>query len=43
MNKTYCSKCGKEIGYKGFCCPIMCDDCNRKWLNCMISNEDKGE
>ena len=33
MNKTYCSKCGKEIEYKGFCCPTMCKECDDKWTS----------
>jgi hypothetical protein len=32
MNKTRCVQCGKEIEYYGFCCPTMCDECNREWL-----------
>lgn len=33
MNKTRCKSCGKELEYNGFCCPVMCDECNSKWLS----------
>lgn len=37
MNKTRCVICGKELEYDGFCCPTMCDECNKKWLDSMGS------
>ena len=39
MNKTNCVQCGKEIKYKGFYCPTMCDDCNKKWIDSIKSIE----
>ena len=30
MNKTYCVKCGKEIEYEGFFCPVRCLECDNK-------------
>ena len=32
MSKTNCRVCGKEIECDGFVNPVMCDECNRKWL-----------
>lgn len=32
MSKTNCRVCGKEIESDGFVNPVMCDECNRTWL-----------
>lgn len=32
MNKTACRVCGKELEWDGFATPVMCDECNRTWL-----------
>ena len=32
MSKTNCRVCGKEIECDGFVNPVMCDECDRTWL-----------
>ena len=32
MSRTNCRVCGKEIECDGFVNPVMCDECNRTWL-----------
>lgn len=32
MSKANCRVCGKEIECDGFVSPVMCDECNKTWL-----------
>jgi hypothetical protein len=32
MSKAICIKCGAEMEYEGFECPIMCCECHKNWL-----------
>lgn len=31
-NISKCTQCGKPIEYIGFCSPILCIDCNKKYV-----------
>lgn len=39
MSKAICIKCGKEMEYERFQCPIMCDECEKElWNKLKIGN-----
>lgn len=39
MSKAICIKCGKEMEYERFQCPVMCDECEKElWNKLKIGN-----